>query len=215
MEFNNMDKKYLIIIAIAIVAILVIGAFAMGVFDHKKTTPFSTEFMSGAFAGQVSQLNSTNESFICCFEDSTNNITYNLTTLDNASALMEIYRYQGILGPEHRKINGNEWNIYFSKAIANNNGSNNTVGIVICEVQTEHQGYVINIIFNDLSKVNFTLGTYSESYTDFVEPLLNSINLTETDNFLHINEEFGLSESQFSQQIQLIMQSNRGNYSNT
>ena len=54
------------------------------------------------------------------------------------------------------------------------------MGIIICEVQKENQGYVINVIFGNNSDVNFTKNTYGDSYIDYVEPLLISISLIES-----------------------------------
>ena len=61
------------------------------------------------------------------------------------------------------------------------------------------------------SKVNATLNTYGQSYTDFVEPLLNSITLKESKNVPKIYEEFGLTEDQFNEQMELVKQVKAGN----
>ena len=61
--------------------------------------------------------------------------------------------------------------------------------------------------------MNATLNTYGESYTDFVEPLLNSITLKESNNVPKIYEEFGLTEDQFAEQMDLIKQYKAGNTS--
>ena len=169
-------------------------------------TSFDTEFMSGAFAGNAIKSNETNESYVASFDDKENNITYNLTTMDNSSALMKIYKFQGIQGPEERTFNGNKWNIYFGQAIpmvnnSTNQTSNESMGIVICECQKEKQGYVINVIFNDLDKVNFTMNTFGESYTKFIEPLLKSVSLKQSNNVPSISEQFGLSQDEFNKQL--------------
>ena len=46
--------------------------------------------------------------------------------MDNASALMEIYEFQGIGTPEKRTFNGQEWNIYFGEAVPNSGDNNST-----------------------------------------------------------------------------------------
>ncbi|SDA39801.1 hypothetical protein [Methanobrevibacter millerae] len=213
-----MEKKYLIIIAIVVLVVAVVGAlFATGFFNNAQTTPFDTEFMSGAFTGNVAQ-GESNESFMATYHDDANNITYNLTTMDNSSELMELYKFQGVMGPEKRSFNGQEWNIYFGEAlpVVNNTTVSNTskaMGIVICEAHTGHQGYVIYTIFSDLSKVNFTLNTFGDSYVKFIEPLLKSIKLKDTDNIASVSQQFGLSNDEFAQQIELIRQINAGNYS--
>lgn len=213
-----MEKKYLIIIGIIVVIAAVIGAiFATGFFSNTQTTPFDTEFMSGEFVGNVVK-GESNESYLASYQDNDNNITYNLTTMDNSSELMELYKFQGVIGPEHRTINGNEWNIYFGEAmpVINNTteaDSSKAMGIIICETHNDHQGYVIYTIFSDLSKVNFTLNTFGDSYVKFIEPLLKSIKLKQSDNVASVSEQFGMSDDEFAQQIELVRQLNAGNYS--
>lgn len=215
-----MEKKNMIIIGVVVVIIAVVGViFATGALNNNSgvKTPFETDFMSGNFVGTVEKT-ATNESFLGSFQDKEHNITYNLTTMDNSSALMEIYKFQGVKGPDHRTINGNDWNIYFGEAmpvINNTTNANSTksMGIVICECQKENQGYVIYAIFGDLNKVNFTLNTFGDSYVKFIEPLLNSIHLKQSKDVPTIYEQFGLSEKEFKQQIDLIRQANAGNLS--
>ena len=207
----------MIIIGVLIVIIAVLGViFATGALNNKTVgTPFETDFMSGAFVGNVEKMN-TNESYVASYKDKEHNITYNLTTMDNSSALMELYKFQGVKGPDHRTYNGNDWNIYFGEAMpvinnTTNAGSNKSMGIIICESQKESQGYVLYVIFEDLSKVNFTLNTFGDSYVQYIEPLLKSLNLKKSNNVPAINEQFGLTKEQFNQQIQLIRQAQGGN----
>ncbi len=215
-----MEKKNIIIIGIVVVVVAIAVGVAMFT-TNKSTGPvtsFDTEFMSGAFTGNVDKSNETNQSYMASFEDKENNITYNLTTMDDAESLMKIYKFQGIKGPDERTYNGNKWNIYYGEAMpmvnnSTNQTSNESMGIVICECQKEKQGYVINIIFNDPKKVNFTLNTFGESYTKYVEPLLKSASLKESNNVPSISEQFGLSKDEFNKQLELIHQVESGNYS--
>ena len=69
------------------------------------------------------------------------------------------------------------------------------------------------MIIDAKSKVNATLNTYGQSYTDFVEPLLKSVTLKESKNVPKIYEEFGLTEDQFAQQMDLIKEYKAGNTS--
>ena len=121
-----MENKEFIIICVIAVIIAVVGfAFVTGAFEQKSDmgkTPFETNFMSGSFAGNVEKV-AENDTFLVSYKDKEHNITYNLTTMDNSSALMEIYKFQGVQGPDHRKLNGNDWNIYFAEAmpVVNNN----------------------------------------------------------------------------------------------
>lgn len=213
-----MEKKNMIIIAtVIILAIVIVVSFVFisgNSNEPKETTPFSSSFMAGNFTGKVSQENSSLD-YMQAYKDETHDIEYNITTMDNASALMEVYEFQGIGNPEKRNFNGQEWNIYFGEAMPNggNNSSNTTMGIIICEVQKENQGYVINIIFGNNSDVNFTKTTYGEAYTDYVEPLLQSITLKQSKDVPSIADQFGLSQDEFNQQIDLIHQYEAGNTS--
>ncbi len=216
-----MEKKNMIIIAaVVILAIVIVVGFIFmsGNSDGpKETTSFSTPFMAGSFAGNVSLENGSLD-YAHSYKDKAHDIEYNISTMDNASALMEIYEFQGVEGPEKRTFNNQEWNIYFGEAVPNtgnnsSNSSNSTMGIVICEVQKEKQGYVIYVVFGDTSDVNFTKNTYGDSYVNYVEPLLKSLSLKESKNIPSVAEQFGLSQDEFNQQIDLIHQYEAGNTS--
>lgn len=215
-----MEKRNIIIIGIVVVIAAIAVGVAMFTSNHGTgpVTSFDTEFMSGAFTGNAVKSNETNQSYMASFEDKDNKITYNLTTMDDSESLMKIYKFQGVKGPDERTYNGNKWNIYYGEAMpmvnnSTNQTSNQSMGIVICECQKEKQGYVINIIFNDLEKVNFTLNTFGESYTKYVEPLLKSVSLKESKDVPAISEQFGLSKDEFNKQLDLIHQLEAGNYS--
>ena len=128
---------------------------------------------------------------------------------------MDIYYVQGVRNPEHRNFNGNDWNIYFTEAVAGNNTNNtdDVMTIVICQSQKEKQGYFIYAIFDSNSTVNTTVNTYGDSYTKFVEPLLKSITLKESSNVPTVSSQFGLTDDQFAQQMELIQQYKAGNTS--
>ncbi len=216
-----MENKNMIIILVAVVAIIaIVGViFATGMLngnDNKQTTEFKTEFMEGSFMGNVSLVNDS-QKFMHSYEDKQHHITYNISTVDNSSALMEIYELQGVTNPEERSFNGNDWNIYFTQAIpgndTNNTNANNTMSIVICESQGQKQGYLIYAIFDAKSDVNATTNAFGQGYTDYIEPMLKSITLKESKNVPKINEEFGLSEDEFAQQMELIHQYKAGNTS--
>ncbi|WP_305513868.1 MULTISPECIES: hypothetical protein [unclassified Methanobrevibacter] len=215
-----MENKNIIIIAVVVVVICIIAAvvFSTGMLNGEKaaptnTTPFKTKFMEGSFVGNVS-LEDDEKEFMHSYKDKKNKITYNISTVDNSEELMDIYYLQGIMNPEKRNINGNDWNIYFSQAVpGNDTKSNETMNIIICQSQGEKQGYLIYMIIDNDSKINATLNTYGESYTDFVEPLLESITLKESKNVPKIYEEFGLTKDQFNEQMDLIKEYKAGNTS--
>ena len=213
-----METKNIIIIAVVVVIIAAVGViFATGMLnsdDSKdvETTPFKTEFMEGSFVGKV-KLVDDKEKFMHSYKDKKNKITYNISTVDDSDALMDIYYLQGVMNPEKRTINGNDWNIYFTQAVEGNGSDSDKdpMNIIICQSQGKKQGYLIYMIIDAKSKVNATLNTYGESYTDFVEPLLKSITLKKSKNVPKIYEEFGLTKDQFDQQMDLIKEVKKGN----
>ena len=69
------------------------------------------------------------------------------------------------------------------------------------------------MIIDPKSDINSTMNTYGESYTDFIKPLLESLTLKESKNVPKINEEFGLTEDQFAEQMDLVRQVKAGNTS--
>ena len=211
-----MENKNLIIIAVAIVLIVVVvGVFlTTGVLnkaDDRTTTSFSNSFMEGAFTGDVKLVKNASD-YMQSYEDSQHSITYNISTVDNSTALMDIYYVQGVTNPEHRSFNGNDWNIYFSQAVQGND-TNNKVNIIICQSQGEKQGYLIYMIIDSKTDLNVSLNVFGEPYKSYVEPLLKSITLKESSNVPAINDQFGLSESDFAKQMDLVHQYKSGNTS--
>ena len=210
-------KNIAIILGVIIVIIAIIGIiFATGILNQEKTvestTPFKTSFMEGSFVGNVS-LENNDTKYMHSYVDKKHDITYNISTVDNSSALMDIYYLQGVMNPEQRTINGNEWNIYFTQAVPGNGSSNETMDIVICQSQGEKQGYLLYVIFGTKSDVNSTLNTFGESYTDYIEPLLKSLTLKESKDVPKIYDEFGLTQDQFDQQMELVKEFKAGNTS--
>ena len=214
-----MENKNIIIIAVVIIAIVAVALaiFSTGLFNSNEiirdTTSFNNSFMEGAFTGSNVKLTNNTTEYMQSYLDGEHNITYNISTVDNSTALMDIYYVQGVMNPEHRSFNGNDWNIYFSQAYEGNN-TNNTISIVICQSQTAKQGYLIYMIVGSKSDVNTTaLNVYGDVYTQYVEPLLKSITLKESKNVPAINDEFGLTSDEFAQQMELIQQYKAGNTS--
>ena len=211
-----MENKNLIIIAVAIVLIVVVVGVILttGVLnkaDDRTTTSFSNSFMEGAFTGDVKLVKNASD-YMQSYEDSQHSITYNISTVDNSTALMDIYYVQGVTNPEHRSFNGNDWNIYFSQAIQGND-TNNKLNIIICQSQGEKQGYLIYMIIDSKTDLNVSLNVFGEPYKSYVEPLLKSITLKESSNVPAINDQFGLSESDFAKQMDLVHQYKSGNTS--
>ena len=212
-----MENKNLIIIAVVIVAIVVVAGaiFATGMLnktEERPTTSFSNAFMEGAFTGEVKLANNSSD-FMQSYEDSQHSITYNISTVDNSTALMDIYYVHGVTNPEHRTFNGNDWNIYFTQAIQGND-TNKKMNIIICQSQGEKQGYLIYMIVDSsTTDLNVSMNTFGEPYKSYVEPLLKSITLKESSNVPAIQDQFGLSESEFEQQMNMVHQYKAGNTS--
>lgn len=211
-----MENKNLIIIAVATVLIVVVVGVVLttGVLnkaDDRTTTSFNNSFMEGAFTGDVKLVKNASD-YMQSYEDSQHSITYNISTVDNSTALMDIYYVQGVANPEHRSFNGNDWNIYFSQAIQGND-TNNKLNIIICQSQGEKQGYLIYMIIDSKTDLNVSSNVFGEPYKSYVEPLLKSITLKESSNVPAINDQFGLSESDFAKQMDLVHQYKSGNTS--
>lgn len=213
-----MENKNIIIILVAVIAIIAVVAFVFtsGILnqnDNSVTTPFKTEFMEGSFVGNVTLVDDK-EKFMHSYQDKEHGVTYNISTVDNSTALMEIYELQGVSNPEERTFNGNDWKIYFTQAVPDNaSADTKAMTIIMCESQGEKQGYLVYMIIDADSDINVTLNTFGQAYTDYLEPLLKSITLKESKNVPAINEEFGLTEDEFAQQMELVHQYKAGNTS--
>ena len=172
---------------IAIVIIISIGLFiTTAAVTGVDTTKFTTDFMEGIFVGNV-ELNGNPE--MCSYVDSKNGITYNLSTVDDTNPVIDIYKNQGLSDPTEVTLNGNDWNIYFVDAIPTGEDKKSEVmNIIICQSQKEKQGYLIYIIIDSKSDyIQPSMDTSSEAYTLYVEPLLESINLKESENVPNIH----------------------------
>jgi hypothetical protein len=221
-----MENKNIIIIAVAVIAVIAVAGviFATGMLNGNSngnaegTSPLDMAFMKGTFVGNVTLKNDTKE-FMHSYEDEKHHITYNISTVDNSTALMDIYELQGVTNPEERSFNGNDWNIYFTQAIPGNDTNNtksddnSTMDIIICQSQGEKQGYLVYVIIDGKSDVDASGKMFSPAYKNYVEPLLKSISLKESKNVPPINEEFGLTQDEFNQQMELIRQYKAGNLS--
>ena len=185
---------------IAILLIVIGVCISFTAVTSVDTTNFNSDFMEGTFVGHVDLKNSS-ESYMQSYEDSQNKITYNISTVDDSVSLMDIYYIQGVMNPTKLTTNGNDWNIYISEAIENETG--NILTIVICQCQKEKQGYLVYVIF-DPDSYTGSLDTNSESFVKFIKPLLESLKLKETSKIPKISEEFGMSDEEFQQQMEMV-----------
>jgi len=174
---------------IAIVIIIFIGLFiTSAAVNSVETTKFTTDFMEGSFVGNV-ELNGDYE--CSSYVDSKNGITYNLSTVDDTNPVIDIYKNQGLSDPTKVTLNGNDWNIYFVDAVPTGEDNKNEVmNVIICQSQKEKQGYLIYVIIDSKSDyIQPSMDTSSEAYILYVEPLLQSINLKESDNVPNVYDE--------------------------
>ena len=87
-----MEKKNMMIIAaVVILAIVIVVGFIFisgnSNDSSKGSTSFSSPFMVGSFVGNVSLENDSLD-YAHAYKDKAHDIEYNITTMDNASALM-------------------------------------------------------------------------------------------------------------------------------
>lgn len=194
------DKKFYFASAM-VIALLLICSMA----SAAQTTDFKTDFMEGRFVGDV-DLEFNDNNMMCSYVDEENGITYNISTVDDSESLMKIYEVQGVTNPTEVTLNGNDWNVYFTDAILDDsNEEEDTMNIIICQSQGEKQGYLIYaIVDSDSDNIDHTLDETNGVYLKFVKPLLKSITLKESAKVPKINEEFGLSEDEFQQEMDKI-----------
>ena len=97
----------MIIATVVILAIVIVVGFIFisgnSNDSSKGSTSFSSPFMVGSFVGNVSLENDSLD-YAHAYKDKAHDIEYNITTMDNASALMEIYEFQGIGTPEKNSV---------------------------------------------------------------------------------------------------------------
>ena len=154
-----MDKKKIIIIAAAILALVIVSLGAASAFNlfGGPTTDFDTKFMSGTFTGDVSQNeikdnNSLTKGWTASYEDKEHNITYNMSCVKDGSFITDIYQLQGLQSPEIRNYNDQPWKIFYSQAVpttnetnesSSSNNTNNTINVYICEADINNTAHSI------------------------------------------------------------------------
>ena len=186
--------------------IAVIGLFlAVCIVTGAETTDFTTDFMEGSFVGNI-ELENDSDNFASSYVDWDNGITYNISTVDDSNALMDMYYLEGVMDPVKKSYNGNDWNIYFTEAVEGDNPdeTDEVMEIVICQSQGKNQGYIIYAIVDSDSDIVSSLDIHSEGFKNYVEPLLKTITLKKSNDVPKINEEFGLSEEEFQEKLDEI-----------
>lgn len=207
-----MEKKYIMIIAaiIVIAIIAVVGVFVFHPFGiGEETTSFDNNFMSGAFQGNVTEQAPANASskfkdWGASYKDTENGIEYNMSSCDNDTLILDILQLQaGMPSLEYREYNGVNWTIFYSQAVpttqannTTNNSSQTPYNVYICSAQVDGQSYLIYVVSN--GTVQCDGSTYCDLYEDYIEPLLDSIELKHSNNAPKINELLGISQSEYN-----------------
>lgn len=209
-----MERNKKIIVAIIIIIIIVIGGIIcfLGFDSNSEKTPFSNNFISGDFIGTVNKLNS-NETWAAAYNDPVHHIEYNMSTCKNASFLADLYKLQGMKGPEERTYNNQAWDIYTGQGSnqVGNETTNEITNIYMCIANKDNQSYIIYVIFNNGTKVDVDGSLYCDGFEKYVESLLTSIQLKHDDNVPELSSLLGMDESTFQQQAFLVNQASKGN----
>ena len=207
----KLEKKHIVIIAIIVVIVAIIGAYALGCFDFSEKTEFNNNFISGTFTGNVtkkpidSSLN--NSEWVDSYVDKGNSIEYNMSCVKNGSVLMDLYSIQGLGRPEVRDINGVSWNIYYSQAVptTNTNSTDNSsiMNVYVCQADNNGASVIIYIISSS-NKIKCDGSLFCDLYKNYVESLLKSISFKDNSKAPKLHEVLGLQESDIPEIVKEI-----------
>ena len=207
-----MDKKKIIIIAAAILALVIVSLGAASAFNlfGGPTTDFDTKFMSGTFTGDVSQNeikdnNSLTKGWTASYEDKEHNITYIMSCVKDGSFITDIYQLQGLQSPEIRNYNDQPWKIFYSQAVpttnetnesSSSNNTNNTINVYICEADINNTAYTINVMsYDNKTECDGTL--FCPLYKDYLDPLLKSIQFKDAKKAPKMSSLLNMSDEEF------------------
>lgn len=205
------------------------------IINKKVTTDFDNAFMSGEFMGTVKEnklndSNSTLTKWMASYKDNEHNIEYNMSTCKNATFLVDYLSLQGLSKPETREFGDMEWNIYYSQGVStvaendtnSTNSTNNTTSdtrnktfdIYICEANKDNQSYLIYVI-NEKTEgiappVESDGSLYCELFIDYIEPLLEDVELKHNDDAPEVYDLLGIPESDYTQLVDFIAQYKAG-----
>ena len=210
-----MNKRKIIIIAIAIAVLIIAsvgGASAFELFGTDlfggPTTDFDNKFMSGTFTGDLTQNeikdNGSAKGWTDSYEDKENNITYNMSCVKDGDFITDLYQLQGLGQPEVRNYNDQPWKIFFSQAVPDSNATdnksdnktNNTINVYICEADINGTAYTINVIsYDNKTECDGTL--FCPLYKDYVEPLIKSVEFKDSKKAPKMADLLNMSDEEF------------------
>ncbi|MBO7444389.1 MAG: hypothetical protein J6T69_06190 [Methanobrevibacter sp.] len=211
-----MNSKKTAILAVAVLAIVISSLGAVSAFElfgmdlfGGSTTDFDNNFMSGTFAGDVTQNkvddDNLTKGWIDSYEDKEHNITYNMSCVKDGNFITDVYQLQGLGAPEIRNYNGQAWKIFYSQAVPDNNvtdnktsgnGTNSTINVYICEADINGTAYTINIMsYENKTECDGTL--FCPLYKDYIEPLVGSIQFKDAKKAPKMADLMGMSDEEF------------------
>ncbi len=211
-----MNSKKTAIIAVAVLAIVISSLGAVSAFElfgmdlfGGSTTDFDNNFMSGTFAGDVTQNkvddDNLTKGWTDSYEDKEHNITYNMSCVKDGNFITDVYQLQGLGAPEIRNYNGQAWKIFYSQAVPDNNltdnktsgnDTNNTINVYICEADINGTAYTINIMsYENKTECDGTL--FCPLYKDYIEPLVGSIQFKDAKKAPKMADLMGMSDEEF------------------
>ncbi|MBO5966156.1 MAG: hypothetical protein J6P91_03290 [Methanobrevibacter sp.] len=211
-----MNSKKTAILAVAVLAIVISSLGAVSAFElfgmdlfGGSTTDFDNNFMSGTFAGDVTQNkvddDNLTKGWTDSYEDKEHNITYNMSCVKDGNFITDVYQLQGLGAPEIRNYNGQAWKIFYSQAVPDNNltdnktsgnDTNNTINVYICEADINGTAYTINIMsYENKTECDGTL--FCPLYKDYIEPLVKSIQFKDAKKAPKMADLMGMSDEEF------------------
>lgn len=211
-----MNSKKTAILAVAVLAIVISSLGAVSAFElfgmdlfGGSTTDFDNKFMSGTFAGDVTQNkvddDNLTKGWTDSYEDKEHNITYNMSCVKDGNFITDVYQLQGLGAPEIRNYNGQAWKIFYSQAVPDNNltdnktsgnDTNNTINVYICEADINGTAYTINIMsYENKTECDGTL--FCPLYKDYIEPLVGSIQFKDAKKAPKMADLMGMSDEEF------------------
>lgn len=211
-----MNSKKTAILTVAVLAIVISSLGAVSAFElfgmdlfGGSTTDFDNNFMSGTFAGDVTQNkvddDNLTKGWTDSYEDKEHNITYNMSCVKDGNFITDVYQLQGLGAPEIRNYNGQAWKIFYSQAVPDNNltdnktsgnDTNNTINVYICEADINGTAYTINIMsYENKTECDGTL--FCPLYKDYIEPLVGSIQFKDAKKAPKMADLMGMSDEEF------------------
>ena len=162
-----MDKKILLAVVFIVAVIAMgIGLFSLGFFG--QTTQVDTKFLSGIIQGEAvdtSYMPMPVKEYTVNYEDNKNNITYEFMMADTLQVTIKLIETLGGGKITTKEYNGVKWDIYYSR------------GGYSCIASGKNGDYCVHVNGFNVSH-DRTLN--SDLFKNYVEPLLNSITLKDS-----------------------------------